>query len=147
MKKSDLVVEVGALINAKLEAGLVINTAWLIQEIVMNHSRIYGEDKDFYVHLAYDALPNVVRHVLKRVDGNPEEELLQPQGTFPGFPRLLRGYRVQRGKDRVIVPLQLMSVEELLEKAGEYDEMAEGCREHAEQLRRFASLLKDFKRA
>ena len=51
--------------------------------------------------------------------------------------RLQRGYLVDREKESVLVPTDQLTDTELDAKANEYGRMAEGCRLHALELRRY----------
>lgn len=104
--------------------------------VISRHEQVEGEDKDFYLLCAWGHVRVVVRQVLRRYKGEPEVELDQ-QIVMPGFKRLQRGYLVERGKESMLVPTDQLKNEELDAKAKEYDQMAEGCRLHALELRRY----------
>jgi hypothetical protein len=140
-----LVLEVASVVNGRLERGIIVYPEWLKQEMLSRHSDIHGEDKDWYLVCASDALEVAIKEFLSKTarkerEHDPDEDdETCGTGTFPGFPKIQRGYLVVRAGKRGMIPTAQLTTAELLEKADRYDSMGEGCREHARQLRRFAA--------
>lgn len=134
--ETDLVNEVSGFIEASLQNGRVMRSQWLIHEIISNHPLVEFEQKDFYVLCAYGHIQKIVRDALRRYKPDLDKEP-DPQITLPGFERLQKGYLVERDAESVLVPIEQMSDREIDLKVAEYERMAEGCRLHALELRRY----------
>jgi hypothetical protein len=89
----------------------------------------------------------LVREQVHKILANMKTRRDQRQHMLPGFERVLPAYIVMRPNPapgsagepvETIVPVAQMTVAELEAKAAEYDTMADGCRQHADQLRKLA---------
>lgn len=137
MKQSDLIAEVQALIEARLAAGQDTPQPWAIEAILMAHPGIEGADAPLYRLCAREHIGVTVRQVLRRL--RPDTEDVPPeQLPLPGFKHLQQGYLIERNSVSTVVKTEDLTDEEIERKAAEYDQMAVGCREHAEELRRYA---------
>ena len=134
--EKELTAEVAELVRRGLLEGRTVQTSWLANAVISRHELIEGDDKDFYVLCAWSHVRVIVRQVLRRYKAEPEAKT-DPQIVMPGFERLQRGYLVDREKESVLVPTDQLTDAELNAKANEYGRMAEGCRLHALELRRY----------
>ena len=134
LSEKELVAEVAELVERGLSEGRTVQAASLVSAVISRHERVEGEDKDFYLLCAWSHVRVVARQALRRY-----KEPIEPdrQIVMPGFQRLQRGYFVERGKESMLVPIDQLRNGELDAKANEYDQMAEGCRLHALELRRY----------
>jgi hypothetical protein len=85
----------------------------------------------------------LVREQVHKILANMKTRRDQRQNMLPGFERVLPAYIVMRAAItgelvETIVPTGQMTTAELEAKAVEYDTMADGCRQHAQQLRKLA---------
>jgi len=138
----DLRREIRDVVAADLEAGREINRGWLVHALLSKHPLGAIKDRDFNVLCRQSAVVDAVREVLrdlKFAERSPEAVSGSGQLPLPGFKHLQRGYPVDRDGDSIIKPIQVMSDEELLAKAEVYETMADGCREHADELRRYVA--------
>lgn len=134
--ETDLFKEVTGQIETCLSEGRSVHASWLTHAVVGAHPKVEGNDKDFYTLCAYGYVRDAVRHALRRYKPDAEETP-DPNIVLPGFERLQKGYLVEREKESVLVPTYQLSDGEIEAKATEYERMAEGCRLHAAELRRY----------
>jgi hypothetical protein len=147
----DLTHEISSIIQTALDSGVVKPAPFIHADIMRQHVLPKFERKDrlqrdFYVYCASAYVRNEVHKVLKRFK---QAEPLDATLTLPGFKFLQKGYlvkrqhRVRRGRKMVyviqetLVPITLLTDEEIENKAFEYETMADGCRKHAAELRRY----------
>jgi len=131
--EKDLFDEVQAIVDANQCA---IKTDWLANSVMSRHSDISGSDKDFYVLCAWAHVKTAVRAVVRRYRPEATEEP-DRQIVLPGFDRLQVKYHVERNDESYLVPIDELTDQEIDAKAAEYERMAEGCRLHAAELRRY----------
>lgn len=127
--------KVRSIIDTRLDAGEIVALTWITHQIVADHDGIQGEDAEFYRLCAYDAIQRVAKRVLGKYEASttPDAQLI-----MDGFEHAQRAYPVERNGERVLVPTDLLTAEELEARASEYDRMAAGCRAHAKELRYLA---------
>jgi hypothetical protein len=135
MKQADLIDEIQTIVEVGISANRPTPASWLTNEVVASHPDIKGRDTDWYVLCAYEHVRDTVRQVLRQYKG--EEPESPPQLLLPGFKRLQRAYLVERDGEQSVVPINQLSDREILAKIREYERMAIGCTEHAEELRRY----------
>ena len=127
--------EVRDFIQSRLDAGIILRADWVTAEILASKTEPECEDADFYLLCARDKIADVVRRCLGKFKPATETD---DQLRLPGFDHLQKAYPVERGGESLLVPVDLLTVEELEARAAEYDAMASGCRAHARELREFA---------
>ena len=136
VKRSDLIIEVTAIIEARISAGDTVAKPWLMHEVLGSHVMPKCDDEDWFLCCAREALDSVIRFVVQRYrpTENPDAQTSFPG---PGFVRLQRGYAVERDGEQCIVPTLQLSDDEIDAKAAELRRMGEGCFMHADELMRF----------
>lgn len=112
--------------------------AWIVQSIVKNHPLQTGIETDFYLCCAYAHVRAVVRSTLQSMRKRDNEAEGDPQMILPGFDRLQLRY-VVGDDDGQIVPIELLTPDQIKEKIQELRRMARGCVEHADELERYLS--------
>lgn len=140
--EKDLYDEVQAIFDEMVLANKRIQVEWLANAVIARHPDASGADMDFYTLCAWKHLPVAVRAVVRRSkpdeEGRAERDLpLQP--SLPGFTRLQTHYHVERDGEIELVPIDELSDADIDLKVQEYERMAEGCRLHAAELRRYKS--------
>jgi hypothetical protein len=134
--------DIERLVAHKIDNGEPVAMAWLTQEILNDHADIAGSDVDFYVVCARYYVSDQVKRQIKKFEpsdtGQPDEQLV-----MEGFDHLQKAYPVERNAERVIMPITQMTIDELEERAAEYDVMAQGCIAHAEDIRRYIEQRQD----
>lgn len=133
--KEGLYAEVRAVVEARIEAGETVALAWVTHQVVANHDGIDGPDVEFYRLCAFDAIQRVAKRIIGRYEPAAASD---GQLVMEGFEHALKAYPVERGGDRVLVPTDQLTAAELEARADEYDRMADGCRQHAKELRYLA---------
>jgi hypothetical protein len=135
MKQGDLLDEVQAIVDAGIAANRTVPATWLTNEVIESHPDIKGRDVDWYRLCAYEHVRDTVRKVLRQYKGLPDET--PRQIILPGCERLQRAYLVEREGEQTVVPIDQLTEGEITTKIREYERMAAGCIEHAEELRRY----------
>ena len=134
--KTDVTGEIRKIVTDRLNAGLIIRAEWLTTEILAMKSGIDGEDADFYVACAVD----FIRDTAKRCIGDytpKAQAMADAQIIMPGFDHMQRAYTVEREAETVLVPVQLLTDDEIEGRALELEAMARGCIAHAKELRAY----------
>lgn len=129
--------EVQRVFDEFVTTGRSIHVDWLANSILSHHQDIHGSDKDFYTLCAYAHVKTTIRAVVRK--SKPSESGIAhiPQLVLPGFERLQTHYHVDRDNEICLIRIDELSDEEIEAKAREYEAMAEGCRLHALELRRY----------
>lgn len=113
-----------------------IHPDWITQEVMGAHQGIEGEDCDFYLCTGRAAVRDAVRARLNRFKASPEVET-DRQLVLEGYERLQRHYLVNEDETQVAVHIEMLSDDQLLQKASEYRAMGKGCFEHANEIDRY----------
>src|ERR1044072_1383369 len=134
MTETDLEREVRALIRERVDKGRIASATWATEAVVSQHASISGDDKEWCEVCAYAHIRTVVRRcVQKYKELDADEQLL----LGDEFKRVQKAYLVERKKKQVIVPITLLTREELEAKVIELRKMGDGCYEHADELGRY----------
>jgi len=138
-KKDSIYTEVRGLVEDRLASGVIIRAEWLTSEVLHRHSDIEGEDVWFYQLCARSHVQDIVKRVIAKYGDSDEQAVAEAdtQLVLPGFTHLRQGYLVIRNDERVLVPVDLLTSDELETRAAEYEQMARGCKAHAVEIRKF----------
>jgi hypothetical protein len=130
--KTDVTREIRAMVQDRIAAGVIVRVDWFTQEILSLKSRIEGDDADFYIACGAD----FIRDAVKRCIGDyAPKAMTVPQLIMDGFEHLQKAYTVNRDGENVLVPVDLLTDEEVEGRAAELEDMARGCIAHARELR------------
>jgi hypothetical protein len=137
MKNADIAVEIRSRLKSEIDAGRTVQLSWFVQGVLQDHSDISGDDHDWYVVCAREHVWNTARHEVQRYKAKP----IDRQGDFAdivaeGF-RIQKAYLVDRDGERCLVPLADLTTIEVHAKVSELEQMASGCMDHADELRRW----------
>jgi hypothetical protein len=135
MNYENVASEIRKFIADKIAQGDHIVVEWLTNEIVSSKSNIEGEDAPFYRTCAYSYVKDVVKRSVGKYDKRAPET--DKQIVMAGFDHLQVAYTVERSGDVVLVPVDQVTDDELLARALEYDAIAEGCINHAQEIRSY----------
>ena len=145
--RSDLESEARDIIERRLADGQPAPAAWIVQEILANHTNLMtapvrsvigDDDVAFYLCCAQAQAQVAVRESLRDFERREKEEDDDDREPFlPGFPRIQRRYLIERDGERVVIPFMRMTKEEVIAKAAEHGRMAAGSLEHQQQLLRY----------
>lgn len=135
MNESTITADIHQIIDDRIASGALVHVPWVAGAILDARPDINGDDAPFYRDCTFK---EVVR-LVKRAIGKYEEatDTTPDQLLFPGFKHLVRAYPIERGGERVLVPVQECTDDELEARANELEKMARGCRSHARELREF----------
>ena len=137
-EQAELIAEVSALIEARLQDGKTVSAKWVTHEVVAQHRDIRGSDAHWYTLCAYDAVRNAVRKALRRYDPiSPEDGESNRQLLLPGYSRLQLAYPVRRDGEEFCVPIAEMTHRECRQKCAELTRMAQGCLEHVREFEKY----------
>ena len=131
MNDNSVTKEIRALIESKINAGVVVRADWVAAGILAMKDKIDGDDVPFYRVCAYRDIVRIARSVVDKYDATddtPEQLIL------PGFKHLCKAYPMIRDGIAVLVPVTLCTTEELIERAARLEDMAKGCRAHAREI-------------
>lgn len=134
--------EIDAIIQDRMAAGDALHPAWIAQAVCAAHEPglIEGDDKLFWLHAGHLTVRKAVLDRVRLVAGTSPERSAAP--TLPGFEHLQTHYIVKREGDEIAIPTSNLTDEELEGIAARIDAMAETCKAHAREVRRFKRLRK-----
>jgi len=127
--------EVRKLITDYVDRGEVQDVQFYVNTIMARHTAIEGADTDFYVICTRQRIKEVVTATISRF--NPKKQPVEQQLVLDGFEYLQVAYTFERGGKTMLVPLDQCTDIELAARAREYDDMANGCRAHAREIREY----------
>jgi len=126
--------EISNAINLRVERGEIVNLRDFTHQFVAQKS-ISGEDADFFRICTFAKVQEVAGSCIKKF--NTKQAKSSIDILLPGFERLQLAYPVMRGGNQMLVPIELMSMQELSQRAEEYEGMAKGCLDHASEIRAY----------
>lgn len=129
--------EIKTLIDERTRAGVIIRADWLTTEVMGSRTDFHGNDSAIYVVLAYKSLGEIVKDCIGKYEPKVQTD---GQLLLPGFDHVQRAYPVMRGGERVLVPTDLLTDEEIVERCEDLRAMARGCMDHVKELQSYLSL-------
>lgn len=126
------------LISCKINSGEVVHMAWAIQELISGMGEIQGDGVPFYALCAREHVNRVVKKVVDKYDQESNQDDSR-QMRLQGFDYLQIAYTVERERERLLVPVGLITCRELLDRADEYERQASGLRLHAQEIRDYVA--------
>lgn len=135
MNEDSITPEIHKLIDERLAKGALVHVPWVAGAILDARPHIAGEDAPFYRDCTFREVVRLVKRAIGKYDDATDET--PAQILFPGFKHLVKAYPIERNGERVLVPVQECTDDELQARADELEKMALGCRAHARELREF----------
>lgn len=126
--------EIRKFVTDKVNSGAIVRVEWLTAEIISRKDRFEGEDSDFYLVCAHKHVAEIVKDCIGKYKPSPKQDA---QLVLDGFEHLQKAYPVERKGVRLLVPVHMLTDEELEARALEYMEMSKGCIAHAKEIRAF----------
>lgn len=136
-----LKVEITVVLDRLESQGKAMLAPWITHSICNKHKDglAQNDDAEFWEFGGYKTCRSMVtRTINQRAGDNPIGE--QKQALLPGFEHLQSFYVVDRKGDEVGIPVDLMTDEEIDDKAEMYRKMAGACIGHADELIRYKHL-------
>jgi hypothetical protein len=131
--------EVREYYNNLLEEKKPIRTAWAVEGILQLHQDIAGGDAEWYMVCGRGYVWEAVTAYVRSIKASQESDDTAPQMEllFPGYKRLQKVYSVERDGHQMIVPVELLSDDEVDSMIEMHERAAQGHLLHADELRRF----------
>jgi hypothetical protein len=129
--------EIHHIIKTRVDGGVIIRPAWLTTEVMATRNDIQGEDAPLYITLAYDTLGRMVKECIGKYEPSDKTDR---QTQLPGFEHLQKAYPIVRDQERVLVPTDQLTDEEIDARCEDLEAMSRGCIAHAEEFRTFKRL-------
>lgn len=126
--------EIRLMLAELIDAGRICDVDLLCTEYLGRKAPPEGDDADFYLVCADDFLRRNLRGLIGKLQPKSTTEI---ELAFDGFDHMQKAYPVMRDGRQVIVPTQLLTDEEIDDRAWELDAMAVGCTAHANELREY----------
>jgi len=140
ISKAFITGEIRLRIAEQIEQNEVCDVGIFCTAFLAEKRGIEGPDSDFYLACAAE----FVRQTASKVIGKYRpQKTTSPQVAMKGFDHLQRAYPVVRSTRQMLVPIAMLSDEELLARATELDAMATGCTDHATEIRNYVRLRVD----
>lgn len=124
------------LIADKIAQGEEVQMEWAVHELIKQQGTISGAGKGFYALCAREFVYRVVKKAVDKYESESSAED-GAQKNLEGFDYLQVAYTVARDDVRVLVPIDLITDEELEKRAEEYDRQAIGMQGHAQEIRNY----------
>lgn len=126
--------EIRKFVTDKVNSGAIVRIDWLTAEIISQRDQFEGEDADFYLICAQRHVSEIVKECIGKYKPKPQTDA---QLVLDGFEHLQKSYPVSRNGVRLLVPVHMLTDDELEARAIEYIEMSKGCIAHAKEIRAF----------
>lgn len=133
--------EVRKFVQDRVDRGVITRVDWMTSEYLGTKEKVEGDDVPFYRACALAHVNEVMKQVVGKFDS--KKAVSDSQLLFPGFTQMKKAYTVHRDGIKLLVPVELLSDDEIDQRASEYDEMAQGCRDHARELREFKAARRE----
>lgn len=135
MSPKDLSKIAHRLISNKIEAGEIVQMNWAVTELINAQGVIKGEGKPFYSLCAREYVYSIVKKAVSKYDNF--ETAAGAQMTLKGYEFLQEAYTVERDNERQLVPVHLVTNDELLARAKEFRKQAQGLLIHADEIEKY----------
>lgn len=134
--RQELIRQTHQLIGDKLHAIEPVQMDWAVQELILQQGTITGDGVPFYEWCAHETVYDVVKNAVHKYEmkRGPDED---NQLWLTGFEYLLQAYTIERNGGRWLVPIDLLSDEEIDARADELDRQTLGTAKHARELRQY----------
>jgi len=136
--KTEVTREIRGMVQDRIEAGAIIRVDWFTTEVLAMKCNIEGADADFYIACGVDFIKDTVKRCIG--DYKPRAAAVSDaQIVMDGFDHLQKAYTVDRDGEQVLVPVDMLTADEIEARARELEAMARGCIAHARELRGYAA--------
>jgi hypothetical protein len=141
----DLVTEIYDVITDRCDQGDIISRGWVCTAVLAKHKITRLDDfslccRQMAVSAAVDA---ALARMKRRDEGDDDPDVEGFEAPrLPGFKHLRRVYPIRRDGVVMLVPIDLMTVQERNAKADTYERASIGFAEHAEEIRRYGSAVR-----
>lgn len=124
---------VNRIVSDAIAAKKTVTVASVLAQILALRADVTGKDAHYYIsHASKDICAEIRRCINRYNDVEPSGEA---QLVMDGYENLRVAYSVNRDGEQALVPVELMTDEEIEDRARHFDTMAKTCRVHARELR------------
>ena len=134
--KSILVNEISALIGQLMAEKRLIDPRSVTTMVCTNHHEELSEEAPFSTHNNYTNVRREVTAVMSKALAG-SEGIANGQLIIEGMQFVQKYYSVERNGERVGVPVDQMSAEEVTEKVELLHKMGDACHSHADELLKY----------
>ena len=121
------------LIAERIASGDVVQMHWVVQELINGQGEINGDGVDFFALCAREHVYGVVKKAVDKYD-KPRDGDGDPQLNLDGYGYLRVAYTVEREKERQLVPIHLLTYEELTERSEQFVTQGKAMIAHGKEL-------------
>jgi len=125
------------LIADKIGSGEIVQMHWAVTELINNQGEIAGGGVPFYSLCAREHVYRIVKRAVDKYDKPESGDGVQM--TLEGYECLQEAYTVEREEERQLVPVHLVTNDELMARAGEFRKQAQGLLNHAREIEKYVS--------
>lgn len=125
------------LIADKIGAGEIVQMHWAVTELINSQGGIVGDGESFYSLCAREHVYRIVKKAVSKYDKSESGDGVQM--TLDGYECLQEAYTVEREDERQLVPVHLVTNDELLARAKEFRKQAHGLLNHAREIEKYVS--------
>lgn len=125
------------LIAEKIGNGEIVQMHWAVTELINSQGVIAGDGEPFYSLCAREHVYRIVKKAVDKYDKPESGDGVQM--TLEGYDCLQEAYTVQRDNERQLVPVHLVTNEELLARAKEFRKQAQGLMNHAREIEKYVA--------
>lgn len=134
----DIEREARELIARKIGAGEIVQLEWAVNELMQAQGEMIADNPDFWIASGRDRCKRAVKCAIHLYEQDVISEQEDKQLVLDGYEHLRVAYSV-RGE---LVPIEKMSVEDLLDRAADFDKQAASIKEHAKEIRKYVGKRK-----
>lgn len=139
MKNKDIEQIARDLITEKIRLGETVQMEWAVQELISQQGKIEGDAVEFYTLCARNHVYRIVKTIVEKYNDEATEDAERQQMRLKGFEHLNVAYSVERSGERVLVPIDQLTDDELLARAAEFDRQSKALTAHADELRSYVA--------
>lgn len=120
------------IVNDTAESGAIGHVQFFTAMAMAELGEIEGDGADIYTICAQETVSKIVKKVVGKYDKPDSETPL-----FEGFTHLRIAYPVHRGGEHLLVPVQMMTDEEIDNRCAQFQSAADGYIKHIEEFQTF----------
>jgi hypothetical protein len=135
--------DIRGLIKGMISLEKITDPSWVTDEIISRYplpDSMDQENRDFTTIARHKFTRDLVAAVIRGLHVTEEFglfDLIDPDWRKEGYEELQNVYSVRRGKKQLLIPLHLMSDEEIDDKISEMARQIRGLNKHMDELQRY----------
>lgn len=130
--------EIDLEIMTRINKHEVVKLPWLIQGVLSRHGDVAGSaGEEFAIYSMQKQASKMCKNSVKKFSQDESEDEVSPQMVLAGMEQLRVAYSMKREDGMVIVPIELCTLKELAERAGQLEKISESTKKHSEEIRAY----------